>query len=135
VVRVDDKFKEAELLLHIYNIYSSESLIDAFQWFFKNFHAGTLEDFEKRYPLGSKGRKYFWRIGNFFDLLGTFLENEYLPKKLIVDFCPDDVKSFWERAKKIVLQMRKKWDDPTLYSGVELLNNEIDKWQDTLEKK
>jgi len=73
----NDKFKEAELLLKIYEMYSSDSMIDAFTWFFKDFHAENLEDFQKRCPLGSEGRKFFYRIGNFFDLLGTFVERDY----------------------------------------------------------
>ncbi len=35
----NDKFKEAELLLKIYEMYSSDSMIDAFTWLFKDFHA------------------------------------------------------------------------------------------------
>ncbi len=130
-----DKLKEAELLLKIYDTYSSDSMIDAFTWFFKDFHAENLKDFQRRYSLGSDGRKYFYRIGNFFDLLGTFLERDYLPKKLIVDFCPDDVKSFWRISRSIILQMRKKWNDPTLYAGLEVLNREIEKWQKNRKRK
>jgi len=58
-----------------------------------------------------------------------------MPKKLMVDFCPDDVKSYWKTAKTIILQMRKKWNDPTLYAGLEFLNNEIEKWQNRLQQK
>lgn len=131
----NDKFKEAELLLRIYEIYSSDSMVDAFTWFFKDFHAESLEDFEKRYPLGSEGRKHFYRIGNFLDLLGTFVERNYMPKELIIDFCPDDVKSFCSIARTIILQMRKKWNDPTLYAGLEVLNKEIEKWQNKWKEK
>lgn len=130
-----DKSKEADLLLKIYEIYSSESMVDAFTWFFKDFHASNLEDFEEFYPLGNKERKTFYRVANFFDLLGTFLEREYMEKKLIIDFCPDDVKSFWKISKKVILQMRKKWNDPTLYAGLEFLNDEIEKWQKSLAAK
>jgi len=122
------KSKEAELLLRIYEIYSSESMVNAFTWFFKEFRAENVEDFEERYPLGSQGRKYFWRIGNFFDLLGTFVKRNYLPTELVVEFCPDDLRSFWKAARNIVIQMRKKWDDPTLYENLELLNDKIEKW-------
>lgn len=129
-----DKFKEAELLLRIYEIYTSDSVIDAFTWFFKDFQAKNLEDFQKQYPLGSEGRKNFYRIANFFDLLGTFVKRNYMPKSLIIDFCPDDVKSFWKTARTIILQMRKKWSDPTLYANLEVLNREIERWQNKSKK-
>jgi hypothetical protein len=134
-MELTDKSKEADLLLKIYEIYSSESMVDAFTWFFKDFHASKLEDFEESYPLGSQERKTFYRVANFFDLLGTFLEREYMEKQLIIDFCPDDVKSFWKISKKVILQMRKKWNDPTLYTGLEFLNDEIEKWQKSLSAK
>jgi len=130
-----DKFKEAELLLRIYEIYTSDSMIKAFTWFFKDFHARNLNEFEKKYPLGSEGRKFFYAIGNFFDLLGTFVKRKYVPKNLILDFCPDDVKSYWKTARAIILQMRKKWNDPTLYAHLEVLNGEIEKWQNKSKKR
>jgi len=125
----ESKLREAKLLLHLYELYSSDSIVDAFTWCIKGFQAENLRDFEELYPVGSEGRKYFFRVGNFLDLLGTFLGREYLPKKMIIDFCPDDVKSFWKIAKKVIIQGRKKWKDPTLYADLESLNREIEKSQ------
>jgi hypothetical protein len=122
-----DKYKEADLLLRIFKIYSSDSMVDAFTWFFKDFNAKNLDDFQTQYPLGSEERKRFYKIGNFFDLLGAFVERDYLPEELVLDFCPDDVKSFWKNTKTIIFQMRKKWNDPTLYAGLEHLNEKIDR--------
>ena len=34
-------------------------------------------------------------------------------------------------AKKIIIQGRKKWNDPKLYADLEFLNNEIEKSQKT----
>jgi len=130
-----DKFKEAELLLRIYEIYSSDPMVDAFTWFYKDFHVEDFEDYEKRYPLGSESRKYFNRIGNFFDLLGTFIERNLVSKDLIIEFCPDDIKSFWKEAKTLIFQMRKKWNDPKLYAGLETLNKEIMNWAEKMKKQ
>ena len=125
----ESKLREAELLLHIYDLYSSDSMVNAFTWCAKGLQAESLRDFEELYPVGSEGRKYFFKVGNFLNLLGTFLDREYLPKKMIIDFCPDDVKSFWKIAKKIIIQGRKKWKDPILYADLESLNKEIEKSQ------
>lgn len=122
-----DKYKEADLLLRIFNMYSSDSMVDAFTWFFKDFSAKNFDEFQTQYPLGSEERKRFYKIGNFFDLLGTFVERDYLPEELVL-FCPDDVKSFWKITKTIIFQMRKR-NDPTLYAGLEHLNDKIDRWQ------
>ncbi len=128
------KFKEAELLLRIYEMYSSETMVDAFIWFYKDFQVEDFEEYNNSYPLGSDGRKYFNRIGNFFDLLGTFIERKYLTKNLIIEFCPDDVVSFWKKAKVLIFQMRNKWNDPTLWSGLETLSREITNWSENLKK-
>jgi hypothetical protein len=130
-VEAEDRLREAELLLHIYELYSADSMVEAFVWCSKGFQAENLKDFEELYPLGSDGRKRFFKVGNFLELLGTFLKREYLPRWVIIEFCPDDVKSFWKTAKKIVIQGRKKWNDPKLFSDLELLNNEIEKTQGT----
>lgn len=66
--------------------------------------------------------------------MGTFLEREYLPNQLMAEFCPDDVKSFWKKVKLIVIQMRKEYQDPTLYRGLENLDREIRKWQKSRKK-
>jgi hypothetical protein len=125
----ESKLREAEVLLHIYDLYSSDSMVDAFIWCVKGFQAESLRDFEELYPVGSDGRKNFLKVGNFLNLLGTFLEREYLPRKMIIDFCSVDVKSFWKIAKKVIIQGRKKWKDPTLYADLESLNKEIEKSQ------
>jgi hypothetical protein len=130
----NDKLREAELLLRLYELYSSDSMVNAFTWFYKDFRAKNVEDFEKLYPLGTEGRKYFWKIGNFFDLLGTFLKRNYLPKELIMSYCPDDVRSYWKTTKDIVIQMRGKWDDPMLYADLELLSREIEEWYERLKE-
>jgi hypothetical protein len=129
-----DKYEEAQLLLKIYDMYSSESMIIALSWFCKDFEAVDLKDFETHYPPGSAERNSFWKIGNFFELMGTFLEREYLPNQLVVEFCPDDVKSFWKKVKLIVIQMRKEYQDPTLYINLENLDREIRKWQRSRKK-
>ena len=69
------------------------------------------------------------------DLLGTFIERNLVSKNLIIEFCPDDAKSFWIEAKALILQMRNKWDDPTLYAGLETLNREITNWQEKMQKQ
>lgn len=123
----ENKFREAELLLHIYELYSADSMVEAFMWCIKGFQAENLKDFEELYPVGSDGRKRFFRAGDFLDLLGTFLRREYLPKLVLLDFCPDEVKSFWKIARKIIVQARRKWSEPNLYSELEFLNSEIEK--------
>ena len=132
---VGSKFEEAQLLLRIHEMYSSDLMSTALAWFFNDFRADGLKDFEARYPPGSEERKSFWRIGNFFELMGTFLEREYLPNQLMIEFCPDDVKSFWKKARPLVVQMRGEYQDPTLYAGLEHLDQEIRKWQKGLKKK
>ncbi|MFX1574855.1 MAG: hypothetical protein ACFFB0_19125 [Promethearchaeota archaeon] len=129
------KFKEAELLLRIYALYSSDPMVDAFTWFYKDFQVVDLQDYNNRYPLGSEGRKYFNRLANLFDLLGIFIERKYITKKLIIEFCPDDVKSFWEKSKLLISQMRSKWNDPTLWVGLETLNRSIINWEEKLKKQ
>ena len=127
----ESKLREAELLLRLFELYSSDSMVDAFVWCVKGFQAESLKDFEELYPVGSDGRKCFFKVGNFLDLLGIFLAREYLPRKMIIDFCPDDVRSFWKIAKKVIIQGRKKWSGPTLYADLESLNKEIEKSQRT----
>jgi len=67
-----DKYEEAQLLLKIYDMYSSESMIIALSWFCKDFEAVDLNDFETLYPPGSVERNSFWKIGNFFELMAHF---------------------------------------------------------------
>jgi len=52
----------------------------------------------------------------------------------MAEFCPDDIKSFWKKVKLIVIQMRKEYQDPTLFRGLENLDREIRKWQKSRKK-
>ncbi|OPY33134.1 MAG: hypothetical protein A4E32_00808 [Methanomassiliicoccales archaeon PtaU1.Bin124] len=121
------KYEEADLYLRLFSMYSSEELSSAFRWFHSRFNAKDLDDFEKECPPGSVERSNFWKIGNFFDLIGTLLKREYLDKELLIDLCPDDVRSYWTKASPLVKEMRPKYNDPRLYADLELLYEEIQK--------
>lgn len=121
------KYEEADLYLRLFGLYSSDSLAEAIKWFYTGFDAEDLDGFEKACPPGSKERAHFWRMGNFFDLMGTFMRREYMDRTLLVDFCPDDVRSFWAKAAPLVREMRVRYHDPGLYADLELLNDAIDR--------
>jgi len=121
------KYEEADLYLRLFELYSSDSLASAIKWFYSGFDAEDVARFNVVCPSGSAERGYFWKIGNFFDLLGTFMKRGYLDKDLLIDFCPDDVRSYWTRVSSLVKEMRVRYDDPGLYSDLELLCSEIEK--------
>ena len=73
----EDKLREAEVLLHIYELYSADSMVDALIWCIKAFKAENLKDFEKLYPVGSDGRKRFYRVGNFLSPSGRSGRRSY----------------------------------------------------------
>jgi len=69
-------------------MYSSESMMKAFSWFYQDFRPSSLEEFEAFYPSGSVERSYFWKIGNFFDLMGDFLRGHIASSAWWSSFAP-----------------------------------------------
>lgn len=74
--------EDANLLLRLYELHREEKLRKAREWFMKNFHAGTMEEFQKLCPLGSEENAVYRMVVSYWDMAASFVTAGVLHEKL-----------------------------------------------------
>jgi hypothetical protein len=66
-------YEEANLLLRLYELRREERLRKAREWFIKNFHASTMEEFQKLCPLNSEENAFYRMVVSYWDMAASFV--------------------------------------------------------------
>jgi hypothetical protein len=72
-VRRRATYEDANLLLRLYELRREERLRKAREWFIKNFHASTMEEFQKLCPLGSEENAFYRMVVSYWDMAASFV--------------------------------------------------------------
>jgi hypothetical protein len=138
-IRYQTKIRKTDLVIRLYNTYSSKEFNDAWCDFmglqFKNYS-------EYREKYGSRFSKDMREIGKsvsivigFFELVGVLLYRKHIDLVMVNDiFSPLEVKELYEKWKPVILEGRKTHNLPIEFGGLEHLYNELLSKQSQLNK-
>ena len=116
--------EDMDMLLRLGEQYNTSYDFDASQWFWSKLHQNeipsTIEEFENKYPQGSREFQLFERFTSKFELAGLLIEYGLLDEDLYYDRY-GGLQSEWERAKPIIYGIRKLWNEPRFRENFELL--------------
>lgn len=122
-----------DMLLRLGDQYNTSYDFEASQWFWSKLHQNeipsTIEEFENKYPQGSREFQLFERFTSKFELAGLLTEYGFLPEDLYYDRY-GGLQAEWERAKPIIYGIRKQWDEPRFRENFELLAKRGREWLD-----
>jgi len=117
---------DAELALSVFaTMRSDEDFKRAEWWFFQEFDAKSHRAFKKKFPVGSKGLRNFVVFANYWEVLGTLVNDGLLNEDLAFDMfgCP------WKKAEPVVHGIRKDMKIPRLYENFEVLGKRFSDWE------
>ena len=116
--------EHVNILLRLAEQYNTSYDFEASQWFWSKLHQNeipsTIEEFENKYPQGSREFQLFERFTSKFELAGLLVEYGFLDEDLYFDRY-GGLQAEWERAKPIIYGIRKEWNDPRFRENFELL--------------
>jgi Domain of unknown function (DUF4760) len=116
--------EDMDMLLRLGEQYNTSYDFDASQWFWSKLHQNeipsTIEEFEDKYPQGSREFQLFERFTSKFELAGLLIEHGILDEDLYYDRY-GGLQAEWERAKPIIYGIRKLWNEPRFRENFELL--------------
>jgi hypothetical protein len=122
-----------DMLLRLGEQYNTNYDFEASQWFWSKLHQNeipsTIEEFENKYPQGSREFQLFERFTSKFELAGLLIEYGFLDEDLYYDRY-GGLQAEWERAKPIIYGIRKEWNDPRFRENFELLAKKGYEWLD-----
>jgi hypothetical protein len=114
--------EDAKLLLRLYELRREEKLRKAREWFAKNFHARTMEEFEKLCPLGTEENASYRMVVSYWEMAASFVTEGILHQKLFTQNCRE-LLFVWERIQDLVLALRKNFNNSNLASNLETVAN------------
>ena len=125
--------EDMDMLLRLGEQYNTSYDFEASQWFWSKLHQNelpsTIEEFENKYPQGSREFQLFERFTSKFELAGLLIEYGLLDEDLYYDRY-GGLQAEWERAKPIIYGIRKQWNEPRFRENFELLAMRGREWTD-----
>lgn len=125
--------EQVNALLRLGEQYSTSYDFEASQWFWSKLHQNqipsTIEEFENKYPQGSRDFQLFERFTSKFELAGLLIEYGFLSEDLYYDRY-GGLQAEWERARPIIYGIRKQWNEPRFRENFELLAKRGREWLD-----
>jgi hypothetical protein len=115
-------YDDANLLLRLYELRREEKLRQARDWFSKNFHAKTVEEFQKLCPLGSQENAYFRMVTSYWDMAASFVTNGVLHRDLFVQNSRE-LLFVWIRISDIIPGWRERMGNPNISRNLETIAN------------
>ena len=111
-------YDDANLLLRLYETRREEKLRQARDWFNKNFHANTVDEFLKLCPIGSQENAYYRMVTSYWEMAASFVTNGVLHRDLFVQNSRE-LLFVWIRISDFVPVWRERMGNPNYVRNFE----------------
>lgn len=121
--------EDAHLLLHLEQMFYTELVQKANDWFWGEFHPKKIKDyaeFKKAYPEGSEGSRHAARIAEFLEMAGVLVNKGLLHEDLFFDRYM--VRPYWESLRPLAYAGREETQEPSYWENFELLYGKEQAW-------
>ena len=98
-------YDDANLILKLYDMRREDKLRSAREWFVKNFHCSTMDEFNKLCPMGSQENAYARQVVTYWEMVASFITSGVLNEHLFFQ-SGMELLLVWERVKDFVPEMR-----------------------------
>jgi hypothetical protein len=113
-------YDDANLILRLYEMRREEKLRQARDWFTRNFHCTTAEEFNKTYPPGSQENAFVRQVTSYWEMVASFIVSGVLNEHLFFQ-SGTELLLVWERVKDLVPDIRKLNKSPNTWKNLELV--------------
>ena len=113
---MSDKYKDAELILKLYELRREEVMRKARMWFFAEFQPESIEDFGK--VLMGEHSAYFRMVSTYWDMASSFVNNGALDAKMFSDANAEHIGVFL-KIEPFLEDLRKAYNMPEYMANLE----------------
>jgi len=118
---------DAELLLRLYELRRDEKLRLARDWFIREFHAESMEDFSKRYPFGSQDNTYYRMTVTYWEMAASIVNRGLINEELFFE-SNSEFFAVWTKIQRLLPSAREAQKNPYSYHNLEELAKKYEKW-------
>lgn len=113
-------YDDANLILKLYDMRREEKLRQARDWFVRNFHCKTVEDFNKLCPAGSQENAHARQVITYWEMVASFITSGVLNEKLFFQ-SGMELLLVWERVRTMLPEQRQLAKNPATWRNLELV--------------
>ncbi|HUI41585.1 MAG TPA: hypothetical protein VL523_06425 [Terriglobia bacterium] len=118
---------DAELLLRLYDLRREERLRRARDWFIREFHASSAEEFQQRCAPGTDESAFFRMTITYWDMAASVVNHGLIQEQFFFEN-NGEFWLVWAKASVIVPGLRERSKNPHLYANLEKLALKYEKW-------
>ncbi len=118
---------DVELMLRLYELRREEKLRQAREWFMREFHAETLEEFARRCPPGSEANAFFRMVTSYWEMAGSVVNHGLIKPHFFFE-SNGEFFFVWDRIRALAPAVRKAYKNPHYWENLEKLTTEYEKW-------
>lgn len=122
--------EQAQLQLQVFDLRREAKLRQARDWFFKNFHAETLDEAMRIAPPMSENGALFMQVISYWEQACALLNYGLLHEDLFFE-TSGEFFGVWESLKSIIAEAREKFVNKSFASNIEQAAGRYEKWIET----
>lgn len=112
--------EDARLILQLYELRREPRMREARDFVIGEMSAESFQDFTARYPFGTDKNAYFRMVTSYWEMAASFVNRGLLNTELFFETSAEFM-AVWEKAKKVVPQMRELFKNPLMGKNLEEL--------------
>mgnify|MGYP002395903582 CR=1 FL=1 len=119
--------RQAQLFTQIYNRWNSRDVVRAYGLIRYKYQYERMNDFLDQHGQLVDPEAYadFQTLNNFFEGLGVLVKKGMVDIGWVEELFAGRIVWFWKRFESLFMEARKRLNDPTQYSNIEYLYNEM----------
>lgn len=111
-------YDDANLILRLYDMRREERMREARAWFTADFHASTMEEFQKLCPPGSKENANYRQVVSYWDMAASFVTAGVLSEDLFFE-SNRELLLVYTRVRTLLPSLRQAYKDPNVMKNLE----------------
>jgi hypothetical protein len=120
---------DGDLLLRLYHLRHEERLREARDWFIRDFHADSTEEFYKRFPFGSKENDDYRMVLGYWEMAASLVNRGLINEELFFEN-NGELWTVWTKITHLMPEARAMWKNPHLFQNLEILADKYEKWME-----
>ena len=121
---------DAELLLRLYELRREEKLRRAREWLIGKFHADSVDELDKQYPMGSEENALFRMVVSYWDMAASLVNHGLIKEDLFFENT-GELWLAWEKVRHLAPGIRDARKNPLVWKNLETLAHKYEQWMAT----
>ncbi len=118
---------DAELLLRLYDLRRETKLREGREWFLRQFHPKSFDDYLAQAPPGSERNALFRMTISYWDMAASLVNHGLINEDL---FFENNTEFWivWDKVSNFVPALREKNKNPIAWKNLETLAGKYENW-------